>query len=449
MLRLILETTTSRRLLSNGRLAPVRSLSTGMIGKSSGLCQTRRYDDGLRNVATSYRSTTTVPSMARCRCFSTDASLAQKDSSVSLGIFETVVKPHLDSLSSLPEVSAALANPMDTSTNIEGLNRAVQIFESMGGPMHAAVQGLLADAYQQSGQYKQAIQVLEQLLQGDSAANYVKIQLGLSKALFYDGDFDRASQVTSELLESPEVQSSVVTRGTVLCAQGTVQLLQLTKDCDYEVAQEVIKVLRVAAQSLESHGGAGTAAYNNLGVAQVYAELAFLDSVRIDSAMSCFHQGLEMCGDDNDLLKARIYCNLAHTLLIEDYGDEDMLKLASEYSREALGIYEKSTQLADMEKQGGLGRALNLVASCYVHADAAVTAEGLFQSAIDMPGVDPLTRIARREVYRSYAELCRKWDKRQADMERLDQQSVDINDSLASGWADKPAITSGLIFPTL
>ena len=364
-------------------------------------------------------------------------------SSSSLGLFAAHVEPHLESLSVLPEINAAvLLDPTDSS--IEGLTRAVQIFESMGGPLHTAVLALLADAYQQTGKYEQAIQVLEKLMQVESASSG-SIQLALSKALCYHGDFDRALQVTSELLDSPSVQSSAAARGTVLCAQGTIQLLLMTKDDDYQQAQEVIKVLRVAAISLEPNAAA---AYNNLGIAQVVSEVTFLDRIRVDAAMSSFHTGLGMT--DNELLRGRIYNNMATTLLLEEHEDDDeMLKLASEYSRDALKTYETGATLSETEKRNGLGLALGLVASCYVRADAAVTAEGLFQTAIDTSGVEPMTKIAQREAYRSYSALCAKWDNRQADTERLERKSVEISDTLADAWKDKPAIMSGLVFPTL
>lgn len=361
------------------------------------------------------------------------------------------MKPHLDSLVSLPEIAAALAGDAATNGSIEGLKRAVQIFEAMDGPLHTAVLALLADAHQQAGQYQEAILVLEQLLHHD-AASPTTIQLALSKANFYKGDFDQALQIVCKLLDTPQVQASVLARGTLLTVQGTIQLLQLNRAThDYEAAQQVIKVLRVAAKSLEGHEpAAAAAAYNNLGVAQIVAEQTFLDShVRVDGAMTCFHEALNLASGD-DFLRGRIYNNMAMTLLLEELDDDDdMLQLASEYARDALSIYEKSKTLPESEKQAGLGRALSLVASCYVIADAAVTAEGLFQTAIDTKGVDPLTTIARREAYHNYSELCNKWDKRDADATRLGQQSAEINGSLSEGWKDKPAIVSGLLFNTL
>jgi hypothetical protein len=139
---------------------------------------------------------------------------------------------------------------------------------------------------------------------------------------------------------------------------------------------------------------------------------------------------------------------MAQTLLLDKH-DESLLKLASEYSRKALSVYEKiESNMSDQERGAGLGRALSLTASCYAMADAMVTAEGLFQSAIEMPGADPPTKLARRDAFLSYASLCKQWDKRQSDAERLESQGKEINDSLPERWRNMPGIASGIIFMT-
>jgi tetratricopeptide (TPR) repeat protein len=378
------------------------------------------------------------------RSVSNDASWASPlASSSSLGLFDTLVSPHLKSLSELPEIKAALVSD-PSAVKIEGLKRAVQIFETMGGPLHTAVLALLAEAYQHTGEYKNVIEILEKLQQVESSSPS-RVQLALANALCFIGDFDRALKLVIELSALPQIESSRFARGTVLCTQGTILVLQLTKDNSYQEAHEGIQILRVAAKSLESEAAA--IAYNNMGVAQLASEIAFLDQIRVDPSMSSFQNALSMT--DNALLKGRIYNNMASTLLLDEYDDGNMLKLASEYSREALRIYETATTLTATETRAGLGRALSLAASCYVRADSAVTAEGLFQTAIETTGVDPLTKIVQRETFRSYSELCRKWDKRHVDAERLQERSKEINETLPDAWKDKPSIVGGLVFPTL
>jgi tetratricopeptide (TPR) repeat protein len=314
----------------------------------------------------------------------------------------------------------------------------------MGGPLHTAVLALLAEAYQHTGEYKNAIQILEKVQQVDSSSPG-RVQLALTNTLCYIGDFDRALKTVIELSAFPQIESSRFARGTVLCTQGTIIVLHLTKENTYQEAYEGIQILRVAAKSLESDAAA--IAYNNLGVAQLASEITFLDRIRVDPPMTSFQNALSMT--DNSLLRGRIYNNMASTLLLDKYDDGNMLKLASEYSREAIRIYETATTLTATETKVGLGRALGLAACCYVRADSAVTAEGLFQTAIETTGVDPLTKIVQRETFRRYAELCRKWDKRQADAEKLQERSNEINETLPDTWKDKLSIMGGLVFPTL
>lgn len=86
-------------------------------------------------------------------------------------------------------------------------------------------------------------------------------------------------------------------------------------------------------------------------------------------------------------------------------------------------------------------RALGFVACCYYHAGAAVTAEGLFQSAMDASSSYPLGQCLKsgtnriglkgvslsspnlgliaRDVRLEYALMCDKWDKRKSDADNL------------------------------
>ena len=124
-----------------------------------------------------------------------------------------------------------------------------------------------------------------------------------------------------------------------------------------------------------------------------------------------------------------------------------MLKIASEYSLDAIRINESATTLSETEKRTGLARALTLAANCYVRADAAVTATGLFPTAIETTCVDPLTNINQQEAFRSYFDLCMKWDKRCVDAERLNLKGDQVLETLPDSWKAQPSIGSGLIFP--
>jgi len=94
-------------------------------------------------------------------------------------------------------------------------------------------------------------------------------------------------------------------------------------------------------------------------------------------------------------------------------------------------------------------RALGLVAQCYAMAGAAVTAEGLFQSALDASSSYPIGQslcskdtntgrgvslsstnlgLIARDVRLWYANLCNNWDKRKSDADRLRMEARKIED---------------------
>lgn len=146
-------------------------------------------------------------------------------------------------------------------------------------------------------------------------------------------------------------------------------------------------------------------------------------------------------------IRSRLYCNMAWTLLQQ----EDELKLASEYSSTALSFAEKlEAQVSPQEYHGALGRSLRLVASCYARADSALTAEGLFQSAIvsleKASCRDPLVCLDLRDAHDNYASLLSQWDKRSRDAEIQQERATAVNESLSEGWKDKSSICSGLTF---
>ncbi|KAL7539049.1 hypothetical protein ACHAWF_006282 [Thalassiosira exigua] len=86
-------------------------------------------------------------------------------------------------------------------------------------------------------------------------------------------------------------------------------------------------------------------------------------------------------------------------------------------------------------------RALGLVAKCYASAGAAVTAEGLFQSALDASSSYPFggksagivsspnLGLVARDVRMWYAMLCDNWDKRKGDADRLRLNAGEIDET--------------------
>ena len=62
-----------------------------------------------------------------------------------------------------------------------------------------------------------------------------------------------------------------------------------------------------------------------------------------------------------------------------------------------------------------------------------MTAEGLLQSAIDYTAdadKSPLHKMERREVFRSYASLCKDWERREADAIKFGKEAAELDASL-------------------
>jgi hypothetical protein len=103
------------------------------------------------------------------------------------------------------------------------------------------------------------------------------------------------------------------------------------------------------------------------------------------------------------------------------------------------------------------------VATCYHRAGQAVTAEGLFQSAISsfdssssslqqkqqhVTIANPLAKLEKIGALQAYANLLRDWERREGDAKKYESQAAEINESLPSGWQGKSGIHSSLWFWT-
>jgi hypothetical protein len=95
-----------------------------------------------------------------------------------------------------------------------------------------------------------------------------------------------------------------------------------------------------------------------------------------------------------------------------------------------------------------MGRALNMVASCYARAGSAVTAEGLLKSAMDVldNSSNPQRIIDARSTFLYYSKLCSNWEKREADATKYAKMAMDIDQSdvLPQVWKSQSSILSGV-----
>ena len=407
-----------------------------------------------------------------------------------------MIAPHLDTIQQLPEVQYSLENE-PTPGSIEGLTRALQVFAQLNfaGDEHCAVLALLAYCHASIGQYDPAQKILLELQ--THRPNSFDVNLSKLKVEWYMGNVTETSFafLLLESLESTHVgldplraSSTLNSRGLITLVlkgeerrQDPVELLEtachdLLETSDSSVFKgydktrksvedsndmdlpmdHIEKVNQVALLSVvpalienevkpdDQIKTALAIGFNNLGIALV------VDSPPDGNPVAAWREGLAILDSLTfqttfaNTIRIRLLLNLAIIQLNDE--TDDSLKTASENAKSALRLSEDEHGMDPREHQFLLGRSLSVVASCFVRADSAVIAEGLFQSSLSAlkKGVGPLNQLALKETYHKYASLCHKWDKRKSDGERLEQERDNI--TLQNNWKGQQELLAGLIF---
>lgn len=245
-------------------------------------------------------------------------------------------------------------------------------------------------------------------------------------------------------------------------------------------------------------------ALGNYGIAQSIAHFASLHDNNdedvpqqpsyMDKAMESWKRGVSIVDtiissdttDNNSTditistakyLKANLECCVAQSILFPT-GDEneggaakdlptEQLTVASHSCRDALfmmdelkaasdgdGTHEQQHPLSSVDAP--MGQALSLVASCYTMAGSAVTAQGLFQSALDKLAIEsttechPYSLLWHRDALTRYADLCQNWENREGEAKTLLKSRDDLKDDasnmMGEGWKYQPGILGGLWF---
>lgn len=232
-------------------------------------------------------------------------------------------------------------------------------------------------------------------------------------------------------------------------------------------------------QYMSTLGLASSTSLINLGVAELMYSLIKTQCIgsnyfSYDHAMQSFRDSLnildEISSFDIELsdrqrvlaktMRVHAFSNMAWTLLNSSSYvkngptslNESVLKLSSEYAGDALkiaGELANDGQISSIA-QYHVNKSLCLVASCYIKAGSAVTAEGLLRTAMDnlKTQANPMYTIDARSAYVLYYMLCNNWEKRTADAERAKKKALDLDKSLGS-WEGMSAIYSGCSFLTI
>lgn len=390
----------------------------------------------------------------------TSSLLRISHSTSALGVWEACVLKHpsvFQSIIQLPEVESAICSlnqpNIVSSSIIDSLERAEQIFGSMkrGGDEHTACLSLLAEIQCQTNDAG-CLKTLQRILQYSEekgCATVDHIKLALAKAFWLRGDFASSKEICDSLVGRTQIEPAVRT------GQAVSRLLLVSTLDDVFSVRDPFRMVVKQLERTDATSTALAAAHLNMGVAEaVYAETVSKHNnvdVPLDGAMRCWKQGLTTLKLDSRVsslrstLRARLSTNMAWGML-QMTRERDYIQRASEFASDALAVYDNMK--GDTSNKEGLCRTLSLLASCYHTSGGAVTAQGLFQSAIDRPTSSPLQTIERHDAFVGYAYLCRGWEKRECDADKLQQKADDLIASLPEGWRGKSAIHGSIWFWT-
>ena len=392
-----------------------------------------------------------------------------------LGLEKSFISPVIASIRQLPEVELLYTEDDDkkVSTNVlDNLTRAMDVFASFqkGGNEHLAVCALVAECQQLLASYDESIETLNEiryLLQSDKSTLQSlqdDITLAQAKVFWTKGDFSTCQELCESIISTYDDlgESFLTTNLHMASAMSGKALSQLMAMNSLDDAYSVRDYFRITIKFLERHPPSSNSlpqavSHSNCGSAEAIYAL-FLEetnnvSVPMDTALRNWFQGmLKLDGEESGsspasrTLQSFMQSNLAWGILNYESDRSDRLTKASEYAKKALAVQDNGNHIG----VGGKRRVLATVASCYHQAGSAVTAEGLFQSAIDRANLspNPSSLLEIQDAYKGYSDLCRQWDKREGDAKRLKHEAIAINDLLPDGWKNRSGMHSTLWFWT-
>ena len=370
-----------------------------------------------------------------------------------------------------------------------------------------AVRMMLADRLNLAGKFDETAVCIESILHvgNEHEASGVdnksfELNIALAKAQFHGGSglISAAERAVDIATEVDDVSIASLRQGVAMNALALAKLActayadessmpdQLANEVDEcrEMLSMATSILNnkpnngVDAMLTQSYTLAEASSSSNQGIAEMLhnslrAKAMGYDTIpSAESALKCWNAGLNRLEQVSasiplaDVLSSRLRANIAMALLgtamhdgnsSSKIGEED-LKIASENASKSLrlldGISEQSSPPSDDAREALRtlsGRSLRLVADCYARGGSAVTAEGLYQSALDLLNDDkydthggPLALIERREVYNSYATLCANWEKRSGDSDNMKEKAQKLEGQIGGCWQRKPYAYSGL-----
>ena len=409
----------------------------------------------------------------------------------------------LDPKSAIPLLKRGADIFLSMARNIYGMESGNEEYRAVI-LLLARAQGLNGD---HTGSSKTLIDLQTKMNGSDSvsADEYADVAFALCKTLFNNGKFNEALKISNDLAENnindePITSTSWILRSgsfrNAACASRLMQAIKNNRrDANEELKDSILNGFRESVSALNASifdatseiyftprdrvalGIADAASLSNLGIAEVClrrssddekypgnapwkSALSILDSLPIDQELASTDGAPVDCyySDLLDLIRARVHMNMAYSIMF-GYDSKDKkfnettlhrkIEKSMKSSRKALKIYEELVPKYP-RLNTSLARVLGLLGSCYKMSGSAVTAEGLFQSAIDkfdessLNGSYPLSVIDKHGILCRAANLYEDWEKRETDADILLMKASNVIASLPHSWQGVPEITSGI-----
>lgn len=359
----------------------------------------------------------------------------------------------LQTIRQLPEVESVLIAPPQNANErheaSEKLRRAVEIFQAMnsGGAENMACLAMLAETIGVAGSVDTEL-ILDQMFSTESLlAEVVKsnVLIAKAKSAYHRGDFAAARAKSEELLDDAPNKHPFGTVAVARTIQGASRLQGMQSiDDAFSVRDPFRMTVKYLERNRPGNKLALAAAHYNLGTAEaIYAQAVskFNDvSVPLDYALRSWKQGLTMISNRQScyLLKARCHANMSWGLIqmANDTDKPDFLKQASENAQAALACYKHAIV------QDGLERTLCLLGVCAHKSGQAVTAQGLFASALDKEKETLVGKLNYIETLRCYAKLLDDWEKREKEASLMRAKISLV--ALPEGWMDKSVVSGSI-----
>lgn len=366
----------------------------------------------------------------------------------------------LASLVQLPEVKETLEQERPTKQSVESLQRSMDIFSSMNpyGSEHLALQALLAETKHLLGDMAGSFRLLEDL-EKHAPNNDSKetVLLACSKSLWLQGQLDESHALLEQAVQSA---SSPLASESIRTGQAILRMLQVSTLDDLFSIRDPFRGVVKSFERSSPQSLAFVTSLLNMGIAEViYAQLLAekrnlgKGEVPMDGALRSWKQGLTTLerhvrkkvrnspyqSGVADALESRLCSNMSWALL-----ERGLVEEASEYASQSLKIHDAKKCAIPLSS---FAHSLGLVAQCFHRSGGAVTAEGLFQTAIsETVAPHPLAALEARENLLKFAALYDDWDKREQDAARLRKKSEALEQALAPSWRGKLGSLSSFWF---